>query len=150
RVGGNAASGTAAPFVKDAFHRHIICGERCVNPRQAGTKAAFHYYFPAVPPRGSVQIVLRLTNQVKLAEPLQEVDEIIDRRRAEADEFYAAIHPSGASAEERMVQRRAFAGLLWTKQSYLFDVDQWLKGDDPADPPPAARLHIRNQHWRHL
>jgi hypothetical protein len=149
-VGGNVASGTAAAFVKDAFHRHLIRGEPSVNPRQAGTKSAVHYYFPAVPARSSVQVLLRLTNQVKLADPLREVEETIDRRRAEADEFYAAIHPSGASAEERMVQRRAFAGLLWTKQSYLFDVDQWLKGDDPAHPPPAARLHIRNQHWRHL
>jgi hypothetical protein len=48
------------------------------------------------------------------------------------------------------VQRRAFAGLLWTKQSYLFDVDVWLAGDDPANPPPECRLRNRNQHWRHL
>ena len=31
------------PHVKDAFHRHIIHHEDCVNPEQTGTKACVHY-----------------------------------------------------------------------------------------------------------
>ncbi|MBX6341785.1 MAG: glucosidase, partial [Thermomicrobiaceae bacterium] len=82
--------------------------------------------------------------------PLAEVDATVERRRAEADAFYAAIHPPGASEDERRVQRQALAGLLWSKQIYLFDVARWLDGDDPRWPPPASRHGIRNRHWRHL
>jgi hypothetical protein len=138
------------PFVKDAFHRYVVDGEPCINPRHTGTKAALHYHFPGVPPGESVRVLLRLTDRVDQADPLDSVAAVIDKRRAEADEFYASIHPPGATEEERHVQRQALAGLLWTKQSYLFDVDQWLKGDNPAHPPPASRPCIRNGHWRHL
>jgi hypothetical protein len=78
------------------------------------------------------------------------VDAIVALRKAEADAFYDRLAPSEATADERLVQRRALAGLLWTKQSYLFDVARWLDGDDPAHPPPAQRRAIRNGHWRHL
>ena len=78
------------------------------------------------------------------------MDAVLKKRRAEADEFYDAIHPPKASADEKLVQRQALAGLLWTKQSYLFDVNQWLEGDSPTWPPPDSRWDIRNQHWPHL
>jgi hypothetical protein len=138
------------PFVKDAFHRHVINGENCVNPQQTGTKACLHYIFDAVPPGESVVVRLRLTDDGAMTDPLGDVDAIIAKRRAEADEFYASIHPRGATDDEKSIQRQAFAGLLWTKQNYLFDVHRWLEGDDPDNPPPASRLNIRNQHWRHL
>jgi hypothetical protein len=139
----------ARPYVKDAFHRFVVHGEPCLNPARAGTKAAIHYRFPAVPPGGSAVLRLRLTG-ARPAAPLDEVDAVVARRRAEADEFYQSVHPPGASEDERRVQRQAFAGLLWTKQSYLFDVGAWLDGDDPAHPPPASRRSARNVHWRHL
>ena len=137
-------------FTKDAFHRHIIDGAPCVNPQQVGTKAALHYHFPAIVPGGSAVVRLRLTPRVVLDNPLAIVDHTIALRRAEADEFYQSIHPAGASDEERRLQRQAFAGLFWTKQSYLYDVNVWLDGDDPANPPPASRAQIRNRHWRHV
>lgn len=138
------------PFVKDAFHRFIIDGESCVNPQQCGTKAAVHYHFDAVAPGGSVVLRLRLTDQVGLSQPLDSIDAVVAERRQEADAFYASIHPSQATPEECRIQRQAFAGLLWTKQSYIFDVDVWLSGDNPDYPPPASRRAIRNQHWPHL
>src|SRR5262249_32017044 len=70
-------------------------------------------------------------------------------RKAEADEFYAAIQPPGASADERAVQRQALAGLLWAKQTYFFDVNVWLNGDEPGDPPPEAPGGVRHEHRRH-
>ncbi|HLX60196.1 MAG TPA: glucosidase [Planctomycetota bacterium] len=82
--------------------------------------------------------------------PLNDVDQIVTRARQEADEFYAAIHPPKATEDERLVQRQAFAGLLWGKQIYLFDVGSWLEGDNPKYPPPESRKRIRNFHWRHL
>ena len=79
-----------------------------------------------------------------------QIHHLILQRHKEADEFYASIHPEKATADERRIQRQAFAGLLWSKQSYLFDVDVWLDGDDPQWPPPASRHNGRNRHWRHL
>ncbi len=56
-----------------------------------------------------------------------------------ADDFYAALQDGLADADARLVQRQALAGLLWSKQLYYFDVNQWLDGD-PAQPrPPAER-----------
>src|SRR5207253_2015516 len=55
-----------------------------------------------------------------------------------------------ATEDERRVQRQALAGLLWSKQIYLFDVNLWLNGDSQWCPPPASRQSIRNVHWRHL
>jgi len=139
----------SSPYVKDAFHRAIVNGEEiAVNPTGTGTKSCLHYEY-LVPSGGSVVLRLRLTVEyIKL--PLQDVDEIIAKRRAETDEFYAAIHPPKATEDEKRVQRQAFAGLLWSKQSYLFDVDDWFKGDNTKAPPPDSRLGIRNRHWRHL
>jgi hypothetical protein len=135
-------------YVKDAFHRHVIHGEASVNPDLTGTKACLHHV-RSVAAGGSTVIRLRLTPET-LDAPLAQVDAIVAKRLAEADEFYAAIHPKGASEDECRIQRQAFAGMMWSKQNYIFDVDKWLKGDNPKMPPPASRENIRNKHWRHL
>jgi hypothetical protein len=140
---------SASPYTKDAFHRYIVNGEStAVNPNRTGTKACL-YYSTVVPAGGLSVWRFRLTPEHH-EDPLAGVDTIVAQRKAEADEFYAAVHPPNASADERMVQRQALAGLLWTKQIYLFDVNQWLNGDDPRHPPPPQRRFIRNTHWRHL
>ncbi|MGO9464600.1 MAG: MGH1-like glycoside hydrolase domain-containing protein [Isosphaeraceae bacterium] len=138
------------PYVKDAFHRFVVNGEPCINPAGQGTKAAIHYRFDAIAPGGSAVVRLRLSDRGPYRPPLSEVDAIVAQRKAEADEFFAAIHPRGASADECKIQRQALAGLLWSKQSYIFDVNRWLDGDNPQSPPPAARRTVRNHHWRHL
>jgi hypothetical protein len=138
---------SANPYCKD--HRAIVYSEQgAVNPNLRGTKSCLHYQY-TVPSGGSVVLRLRLTPG-PTKDPLQDVDQIIARRRAEADEFYAAIQPPKATDDEKRVQRQAFAGLLWTKQIYLFDVNVWLDGDNLPYRPPASRLWIRNRHWRHL
>jgi hypothetical protein len=134
-------------YVKDAFHRHIIHGEDCVNPAQQGTKAAVHYT-RTVPTGGSTVITLRLND--KATAKLDDVDAIVAERLAEADEFYADVHPPKASDDEKNIQRQAFAGLMWTKSNYIYDVQRWLAGDNGDMPPPDSRWDIRNQHWRHL
>jgi hypothetical protein len=137
-------------YVKDAFHRFVIHGESCINPSQIGTKAAIHYRFDAVPPGQSVVLRLRLSDVPDLPDPLGEVDDLVTLRHNETDTFYAGIHPGNLNDDERLIQRQALAGLLWTKQSYIFDVNVWLDGDSPDWPPPASRKMLRNQHWRHL
>jgi hypothetical protein len=136
-------------YPKDAFHRRIVDGDlAATNPENRGTKACF-VYRRTVAAGASTVLHLRLSNR-PMAEPLEDVEEIVALRRAEADAFYATVHPPKASPEERMVQRQALAGLLWSKQAYIFDVSKWLRGDDPSPPPPPNRANGRNVHWRHL
>jgi hypothetical protein len=140
-----------SPYVKDAFHRHIIHGENCLNPNRQGTKACF-WYKMRIPAGKSAVTLMRLTSEHAHCpvKPLSDVEAVIEQRKKEADEFYATIHPQKASPEERMIQRQALAGVLWTKQIYLLDVNLWLDGDNPRFPPPESRKQIRNIHWRHL
>jgi hypothetical protein len=145
-----ASAQSRKPYVKDAFHRCVVDGERAaVNPEPFGTKACFHYESLDVPAGGSVSVRLRLTDELT-DEPLSDVDAVINERREEADEFYAAIHPPLATEDECRVQRQALAGMLWTKQIYIYDVNIWLDGDNPDLPPPASHKTIRNSHWKHL
>ena len=119
------------PHVKDAFHR-AIC-ERdptAVRPDGRGTKAALHYQF-MVPARRLGHAAPAVHATRRPPDALADVDSIIAARQAEADAFYSGLAPREATADERLVQRQALAGLLWTKQSYLFDVAHWLDGDDP-------------------
>ena len=143
-----AGHASASRFTKDAFHRRIVKGENVTNPAGFGTKACLHYKV-TVPARGSYTAHFRLA-PARHDAPLADVDAIVTTRRQEADEFYAAVHPPNATDDEKLVQRQALAGLLWTKQIYLFDVNLWLEGDNPGAPPPASRKRIRNTHWRHL
>lgn len=140
-----------SPYVKDAFHRYIIHGENCVNLGLSGTKACLHYS-RAIPAGASTVLLLRLTSEHSSLNvpPLASAESVFRDRKAEADEFYAGIYPPHSSAEDRMIQRQAFAGLFWNKQAYLFDVERWLDGDIPGTPPPASRKNLRNSHWRHL
>jgi hypothetical protein len=147
RVYGERATSRKTHF-KDAFHRYVVNGEQVVNRGRTGTKSCAHFTYN-VPPGGSAVVRLRLTTE-SMTDPLRDVDSIVSQRKRDADEFYASVHPPKASDEEKMIQRQAFAGLLWTKQIYLFDVNTWLDGDNPRHPPPASRLRIRNYHWRHL
>jgi len=136
-------------YTKDGIDRSVVGGVlSAVNPASIGTRAALAYAFE-IPEGGSVVLRLRLSNRA-MANPLTDVDRIVAERRAEADAFYQTIHPAAATEDARRIQRQALAGLLCTKQSYLFDVGVWLEGDNPASPPPASRKEIRNSHWKHL
>ena len=142
-------SPNSTPYVKDAFHRYIVNGEEAaVNPALEGTKMCFDYRL-RIPAGESAVVRLRLAPE-RLADPLLSVDDIIAQRKNDADRFYECVHPARATEEERMVQRQAFAGLLWSKQMYYYDVDLWLQGDNPNSPPPEQRKRGRNIRWHHL
>ncbi len=135
-------------FTKDAFHRYIVEGDQsAVNPDRTGTKACL-WQRVEIEAGGCHVMQMRLSATAGDLQPA--IDHIFLTRRKEADDFYNAIHPRKSTADERRVQRQAFAGLLWSKQSYLYDVDMWLDGDNPAWPPPPERQLGRNRRWRHL
>ncbi|HRC44414.1 MAG TPA: glucosidase, partial [Nitrospira sp.] len=140
-----------ARYVKDGINDYVVLGDRgAVNPDRIGSKAAAHYVVTALPGR-PVTIRVRFTNGAAegALEP-QAFDAIIAARLKEADEFYAVLAPANVSEDARLVQRQAFAGLLWGKQFYHYDVDRWLKGDPAGPEPPRERLHGRNADWTHL
>lgn len=137
-----------SPCVKDAFHRRVVNGEDgAVNPARTGTKAAARYHL-TVPAGGERVIRLRLSTHPGGAAAVDAgFDALFARRRAEADAFYLPLAAEEVSADERMVQRQAFAGLLWSKQFYHYDVQRWLAGDPAQPPPPAERWSGRNHTW---
>jgi hypothetical protein len=138
------------PYTKDAFARYLLEGEvGAVNPRGVGTKAAFHYRFDLAPAE-SATIRLRFVDHQAVEFERDWFDRVFANRIEEADEFYTALTPPACDDENRTIQRRAFAGLLWGKQFYNFVIRDWLKGDPLMPVPPASRLHGRNSAWPHL
>jgi hypothetical protein len=137
------------PFVKNAFHRYLVNGkEDAVNPEKAGTKVAA-LFDTDIEPGQSRTIRLRLSD-ARQENPFAEFDTIVTERQAEADEFYRAIQKSGLSEDERDTQRQALAGMLWTKQFFYYNIEQWLQGDPAMPPVPASRRNGRNSQWEHL
>ena len=141
-----------SPYVKDAFHEYVIRGNRAaVNPEQTGTKAAARYRL-SLAPGAEARVRLRLTDGHWVSDDpfSEEFDRTFALRKAEADEFYSAVLPEGLSAAERNVSRQAFAGMIWSKQFYKYDVRRWLLGDPGQPPPPPQRLEGRNDDWQHV
>ncbi len=142
-------SPNACAFVKDAFHRAVVDGERAaVNPALKGTKCASVHRLELGP--GESRVVRVRYSRGALASPFGDFDATFAQRISEADEFYDAVTPPTLTTDERLVFRQATAGLLWSKQYYAFDVDRWLRGDPAYPPPPAERKRGRNEEWGHL
>jgi hypothetical protein len=138
-----------AGYFKDAFHECIVGAHRDrVNPAKTGTKAAV-WRREAVPSGGKVELRLRLCRRSQPT-PFDDFEQCLAQRRAEADDFYAALQKDIMSADERIVQRQAFAGMIWSKQFYHFDIPRWLDGDPGQLPPPESRKQGRNSEWRNL
>jgi len=140
------------PFVKDAFHRAVIQGERsAVNPAEEGTKAAAHYVLTI--PAGEERVVrLRLLQGSAGATKAisTRFDRVIADRISEADEFYRERLPEAASEDERRVVRQGYAGLLWSKQFYHYITKEWLEGDPAQPSAPSSRRDGRNAEWPHV
>jgi hypothetical protein len=142
----------SSPYVKDAFHEYVIHGRKAaVNPEKTGTKAAAHYHV-SVPSGGEVTLRLRLVADLEASGSYfgSGFGAIFRKRIEEADEFYAALLPDGATDEERGVMRQGYAGLLWTKQFFHLSIKDWLEGDPSQPRPPEGRKHGRNHDWVHL
>ena len=151
-------------YVKDGINDYVVHGNRdAVNPAGIGTKAAALYPQRIEP--GSHRIIrICLTDKepavVRNSAPAITVagasvfgktfEGVLSKRIAEADEFYARRIGHASSRDAAEVQRQAFAGLLWSKQFYHYDVTTWIEGDPAAPPPPVERKFGRNHEWNHL
>ena len=148
-------SANNTPWVKDAFHRHVVNGDLgAVNPAQFGTKVAA-WYQGVVPAGGRVTLRMRMSAveaDASVTEPIfdDSFDDIFEKRRTEADKFYAVHRNTPMTKDEALVARQADAGLIWTRQFYNYVVDHWIDGDPGQPPAPKSRQHGRNNEWRHL
>ena len=139
----------ATPYVKDAFHEYIISGQReAVNPAKTGTKAAAHYVLD-VPGGGSKTVRLRLA-AAQTKDAFGGFDRIFTSRIADADEFYERITPNSLNEDQRRVHRQALAGMLWSKQYYYFDLDQWLVEHRSHPLMQSGGNGVRNSEWFHM
>jgi hypothetical protein len=138
-----------SPYRKDGIGEWLVRKDaNAVNPSRTGTKSAAHYQLVV---DGCGQQVIRL----RLARDTRDVgfgdfDQIINARRKEADEFYAEVAQEVTDQDLRLVERQAFAGMIWSKQRYRFDVRTWLEGDPGNPAPPPDRKFGRNHDWKHL
>ena len=130
----------ASPYVKDGINDFIVSGKQdAVNPSQTGTKAAAHYH--ATIEAGDTAVI-RLRLNAADETTFNDFDQTVEQRRREASAFYRAITPAGVGEDEANVMRQALAGMLWSKQYFLFDVDKWI--DEHEGRPP------RNREWFHM
>ncbi|MGH7070524.1 MAG: MGH1-like glycoside hydrolase domain-containing protein [Acetobacteraceae bacterium] len=140
----------ASGHYKDGVNDFIVDGRLdAVNPEGRGTKVA-GLYFRELAAGETAVVRVRLRLRAAGMPEFAGYDAVVAERRQEADAFYGGLQSSIQDADLRMVQRQAFAGMLWSKQFYYFDVAEWLDGDPRQPSPPERRKGGRNSAWRHL
>src|SRR5271166_5792255 len=143
-----------SPYVKDGINNCVVQGNQgAVNPGKQGTKVAAHYRV-TIAPGESATVRLRLTSKSGTPETSlscfgTEFDQILAVRLQEADEFYRSVTPSSVSADAANVMRQAVAGMLWSKQFFFFDGDNWLD-EHHSNPLHSGYHNARNSEWFHM
>ena len=137
-------------FTKDGVNEYLVHGNRsAININAQGTKVAANYDI-TIKAGESKSICLRLESKAEVVNAFDDFESIFQQRFQEANVFYNELQNEIKSDDEKLVQRQAFAGMLWSKQFFYYDVEQWIKGD-PAEPaPPPQRKKGRNHEWMHL
>lgn len=142
-------SPNVAKYCKDGINDFIINGNmQSVNPENTGTKASF-LIDETFQPKEIKTFEFRLSDK-DLDQPFEDFKDTFEDRKKGADEFYQEIQDGIETDDEKMVQRQAFAGMLWNKMFYHYNVEKWLKGDPGQMPPPKSRENIRNSEWKSL
>jgi hypothetical protein len=143
--------GAVRKHFKDAFHEYLVNkNTAAVNPDRIGTKACAPLVI-ALEGHESSMIELRLSEgNTEPAAPFDDFDSILSLRRREADEFYSSIQQDIPLEDDRLIQRQALAGMLWSKQLYCFDVRRWAHGDPVLSRAPLDRATRRNSTWQHM
>jgi len=139
-------------YVKDGINDCVVNGRQdAVNPDQHGTKVAAHYTATIDAGRSTV-IRLRLSSGLpdEKRQPFGKgFDAVFADRIREADEFYQSVTPPSVSADAARVMRQAIAGMLWSKQFFFFDGDNWLD-EHHSNPLHSGYRAARNSEWFHM
>jgi hypothetical protein len=146
--------------VKDAINDYVVQGNQgAVSPEPKGTKVAAHHRV-VIAPGQSATVRLRLTRKTaeggKSGNPSTsgsgfgaEFDETLSARLREADDFYRSVIPGPVSTDAANVMRQALAGMLWSKQFFFFDGDNWLD-EHHSNPLHRGYRSARNSEWFHM
>lgn len=138
-----------SPYTKDAFHEYLIHHQtHTINPEKRGTKAC-GVYKNSVPPTSSLTFRFRLSKE-ELEHPFANYEAIMFTRFNECNEFYGQIQSGIKDEELKLIQRQAFAGLLWSKQYYYYNVREWINGDENNVKVYPNRKNGRNGKWLHI
>jgi len=135
-------------YYKDGINDYVVHQKNTINPERKGSKASF--IIEAEVKAGQSEVFEFRLTQDELDDPFYDFESIFNARIAEANEFYADIQQDVPNEDERNVQRQAFAGLLWNKQFYHYNVGKWLKGDPNHEAPRDFDNFVRNTEWEHL
>ena len=142
----------ASPYVKDGIDNYVVQGrQEAVNPEKQGTKVAAHYR-ASVGAGQTTVIRLRFSKSSSDQQGKQfgeQFDEVFADRLREADEFYRSVTPPSASKDAASVMRQAIAGMLWSKQFFFFDGDNWLD-EHHSNPLHIGYRNARNSEWFHM
>jgi hypothetical protein len=141
-----------SPYVKDGINDCVVQGNQgAVNPEKQGTKVAAHYRVTIG--AGQTQVIcLRLTKSPadQKGKPFgKPFDDVFADRLREADEFYKSVTPPRVSEDAANVMRQAIAGMLWSKQFFFFDGDNWLD-EHHSNPLHHGYRNARNSEWFHM
>ena len=135
-------------YLKDGFHEYIIYHKKTINPVKTGTKAAGLYQLE-VKAKDSVTVTVRFSKD-EISDPFNDAATILKERKADADSFYRQRSKNVPDKDLRIIQRQAFANLMWGKQFFYYNIREWLHGDPGKIPPPEIRKKGRNKDWQHL
>ena len=144
------------PYVKDGINNYLVQGDKdAINPAETGTKVSPHYEIMVG--AGETKVIqLRLTKRTpdEVSDPFGDsFEQIFATRLQEADDFYSTVIPPAvlADPDRANVMRQALAGMMWTKQYFYYDVDQWLR-ERGITPWTGVheRKHVRNNEWFHM
>ena len=147
------ATGAAneTPFVKDAFHDAVIDGNNRKKLRNRKTGTKFSPVYELNIKGGETKtIYCRLTNRADDRPFTKGFEKIFEVRKQEADHFYRTVLPTNISDDLKNIQRKALAGMLWSKQYYHYDVERWLTTGDGITPVNDGKKYGRNNDWTHL
>jgi hypothetical protein len=138
-------------FSKDAFHFPLIhkTNREELKQKKTGTKCAPVFEF-SISPGETKTIYLRLSLGQKENPFHDGFESLFQTRKAETDEFYHAVIPKDINDDQRRIARQAYAGLLWSKQFYAFDVEKWISQSDGITPVNDGKQNGRNSDWKHL
>lgn len=135
-------------FFKDGINEFLVNDQQQAVNFSKGTKGALNYDITVAAGK-SETIRLRLSAKF-LTEPFKDFNALFKYRLQEADEFYGEIQAAVKDPDRKSIQRQAFAGMMWSKQFYYYDVREWTNGDPGQPAPPPERKFGRNREWMHL
>ncbi len=135
-------------FFKDGINDYLVLGTPTINPEEFGTKASFLIETEIIGGE-SKTFDFRLSPN-DISDPFYDFDEVFEIRKDESNQFYQEIQKEITNEDEKNVQRQSFAGLLWNKQFYHYNVSKWLKGDPKFTAPRDFNNYVRNSEWAHM